>query len=209
MEQTNKELKPCPFEKGEIVEVRDYDHENWYLRRFLYIDEDGRYVCFSSTTPGYPFAWLQCRKPKPYKEENSETNKKPLIYICSAYRGEIGNNTRKAREFSRFAMEEGVIPIAPHLLFPQFLSEDTEREVAMEMDILLLSRCDGLWVFNRPTEGMKSEIAYAKANGIPIRYFEEDGWSLSFDDRTFASGLMPAAVNTVKIRLKEVQNDGE
>lgn len=69
MEQNNNEQNPCPFKKGEIVEVRDYDHEDWYLRRFLYIDEDGRYVCSKNKSVGYTFAWNQCRKPEPWGEE--------------------------------------------------------------------------------------------------------------------------------------------
>ena len=38
-----------------------------------------------------------------------------LVYICSPYSGDVEENTRKARRFSRFAVDQGAIPLAPHL----------------------------------------------------------------------------------------------
>ena len=62
-----------------------------------------------------------------------------------------------------------------HLLFPQFLSEGTERELAIRMDLKLLAVCGSLWVCGeRVSEGMHREIEYAKAAGIEIRYVKED-----------------------------------
>lgn len=83
-------------------------------------------------------------------------------------------NTKKARAYSRFAVDKGAIPIAPHLLLPQFMKEETERELAMFMDIAILSKCKELWVFGTPTSGMQMEIAYAQKKQMSIRYFNED-----------------------------------
>lgn len=83
-------------------------------------------------------------------------------------------NTKKARAYSRFAVDQGAIPIAPHLLLPQFMKEETERELAMFMDIAILSKCKELWVFGNPTAGMQSEIAYAERKEMTIKYFSED-----------------------------------
>ena len=102
-------------------------------------------------------------------------NEKEVVYICSKFSGDVEGNTAKARVYSRYAVEQGVVPIAPHLLLPQFLSEETERELAISMDILILSRCDALWVFgNEPSAGMQMEIEFAKQKGIPIKYFSRD-----------------------------------
>ena len=61
------------------------------------------------------------------------------------------------------------------MLFPQFLSEDTERELAMLMDLVLLTKCEQLWVFgNEVSEGMRREIGKAKKKHMTIRYFTED-----------------------------------
>lgn len=80
----------------------------------------------------------------------------------------------KARRYSRFAVDQGAIPIAPHLLLPQFMKEETERELAMFMDIAILSKCKELWVFGKPSAGMQREIEYAKGKKMTIKYFDED-----------------------------------
>ena len=66
---------------------------------------------------------------------------RPIVYICSAFSGDVEGNTMKARAYSRFAVDQGMIPIAPHLLLPQFMKEETERDLAMFMDIAILSKC--------------------------------------------------------------------
>ena len=98
----------------------------------------------------------------------------PMVYICSAYSGDVEGNAEKARRYSRFAIDAGKIPIAPHLLLPQFMVEESERELAMFMDIAILSKCRELWVFGKPTAGMLNEIAYAERKQMTIKYFSED-----------------------------------
>ena len=97
-----------------------------------------------------------------------------MVYICSAYSGDVEGNTEKARRYSRFVVDAGKIPIAPHLLLPQFMEEESERELAMFMDIAILSKCRELWVFGKPTAGMLNEIAYAERKQMTIKYFNEE-----------------------------------
>lgn len=99
---------------------------------------------------------------------------RPMVYICSPYSSNVERNVQKARTYSRYAVDAGVIPIAPHLLFPQFMEEESERDLAMFMDIAVLSKCKELWVFGEPTAGMQSEIAYAERKCMMIKYFNED-----------------------------------
>lgn len=102
---------------------------------------------------------------------------RPLVYICSPLAGDVTGNTERARRYCRFALEQGQIPLAPHLLFPQFMNDDDpeERKLALFMAIVLLGKCRELWVFgDRITEGMKAEITVAKRRRQPIRYFSED-----------------------------------
>lgn len=106
--------------------------------------------------------------------EKEQKRYRPIVYICSAYSGDVDGNTKKARQYSRYAVDQGAIPIAPHLLLPQFIKEETERELAMFMDIAILSKCKELWVFGKPTAGMQSEIAYAERKQMTIKYFDED-----------------------------------
>ena len=89
-------------------------------------------------------------------QEEKAARYRPLVYICSPYSGDTEGNTEKARRYSRFAADADTIPIAPHLLFPQFLSEETERELAIFMDLVLLGKCEQLWVFGgEVSDGMR------------------------------------------------------
>ena len=97
----------------------------------------------------------------------------PLVYICSKYSGDISGNTEAAKRYSRFAVDQGAIPLAPHLLLPLYMHEDSEREFAMFMDMVFLGKCDELWVFgDEASKGMFMEIAKAKKHRKKIRYFD-------------------------------------
>ena len=65
---------------------------------------------------------------------------RPLVYICSPYSGDTETNIKKARDFCRYALDQGQIPLAPHLMFPQFMKDNdsAERELAIFMDIVLM-----------------------------------------------------------------------
>ena len=106
------------------------------------------------------------------------------VYICSPYRSyqkdpagrdkEIGRNLKLARKGCRIAVERGFIPVAPHLFFPQFLNEETERDVGIDMGMELLKNCDEVWVLGRTvSDGMAGEIAFARELGIPVRIMEK------------------------------------
>ena len=103
------------------------------------------------------------------------SDKSKLVYICSPYRtGDVDENVRRAREYCRLAVEEGFIPVAPHLLYPQFLSDEdeTQRQAGIECGLELLSVCAEVWVFdyNYESRGMNCEIAFAKDIGVPVKF---------------------------------------
>ena len=100
---------------------------------------------------------------------------RPLVYICSPYAGDIEKNTYRARAFSRFAVEKKYIPIAPQLLCPQYLNEETERWLGLKMGIVFMGKCEEIWVFGDVvSEGMAAEIDKAKRMRKKIRYFTDD-----------------------------------
>ena len=106
---------------------------------------------------------------------NADSRYRPVVYVCSPYRGDTEKNAANARRFSRFALEAGYIPICPHIYLPQFVSEETERELALFIGIVLLTKCEQIWVFGtRRTEGMKAEIEKARSRGMKERYFTEE-----------------------------------
>lgn len=110
------------------------------------------------------------------EREAKLTAYKPLVFICSAYAGDIDYHTRRAQGYCRFAVSENCIPIAPHLLFPQFMDEDDpeQRNLGIFFGLVLQSKCKEMWVFgSRITKGMAVEIEKARERGLPIRYFTD------------------------------------
>lgn len=100
-----------------------------------------------------------------------------MIYICSPFSGDVSGNIVNARRYSRFAVEQGYIPIAPHLLFPQFLDDTdiTERELGLHFGNVLMRHCSEVWVFGAEiSDGMVFEIEKARRQRKTIRYFTED-----------------------------------
>lgn len=102
---------------------------------------------------------------------------RPLVYICSPYsQGRINDNIENARRYSRFAVDSHCIPITPHIYFTQFMRDEIpdERKTAMFMNMVLLGRCEELWVFGDViSKGMQAEIRRAKRKYMKIRYFTE------------------------------------
>ena len=98
----------------------------------------------------------------------------PLVYIASPYAGETEDNISRAKGYCRFAVSKGVIPLAPHLLYPQFMDDGDEdqRILGLRFAIALLCRCDELWVFGEKiSAGMAKEIEKAEKRGMRIRRF--------------------------------------
>lgn len=100
---------------------------------------------------------------------------KPLVYVASPFAGDEARNAENAVRYCRFAVDSGAIPLAPHLFLPRFISEATERDTAIFVNMVFLGKCEQLWVFgDRITDGMAAEIAKAKKRRMPIRYFTDD-----------------------------------
>ncbi len=102
----------------------------------------------------------------------------PVVYISSRYAGDIKANTLAAKRYARFAMENNAVPVAPHLMYPQFLNDDNpaERDLGMFFAKVLMGRCDEVWFFSDSgySSGMLSEYSYALKRGYLIRRFTED-----------------------------------
>lgn len=109
---------------------------------------------------------------------------KPIVYICSPFSGDVAGNTSNARKYSRYAVEMGYIPIAPHLLFPQFLNDNDliERTMGLHFGNVLMSHCSEVWVFGETVSaGMDAEIRRAKRKNCRLRYFGSDLKEVSKD----------------------------
>ena len=112
------------------------------------------------------------------KNNNQQRDKtmNKRVYICSPYSGDVEANVKLAREFSAYALGFDVMPIAPHLLFPQFMDDKvpSEREMAMDFNRQIFDGCSELWVLlgeSGISRGMEAEIRWAENEGKAIRYF--------------------------------------
>ena len=93
-----------------------------------------------------------------------------LIYVCSPLRSEPKEEKRN-REYaikcSKYVIDNGEAPVAPHIFVPEYMTDDDDWETANKT---LLNKCDELWVFgNTISDGMKNEIEYFKGE---IKYIE-------------------------------------
>ena len=132
---------------------------------------------------------------------------KNMVYICSPFRGNgkvsEAENIRRARHYCEIVarLHPELMPIAPHLYFPQFMDDHDPdcRAYGLAKGIELLELCDtiaveGLGVME-PSEGMAREIEYAKSHGIKIvdiEYFTRPKAAKDAADSAAAPTLMPA-----------------
>lgn len=126
---------------------------------------------------GYPDPTVQSALATIEQEERALRAFRPIVYICSPYAGDIKANIAAARRYSRFAVDKGYIPIAPHLLFPQFLddADPKERQLGLFFGNALMSKCSEIWVFgSHISTGMEAEINRAKWKNYRLRYFTEE-----------------------------------
>ena len=97
------------------------------------------------------------------------------IYVASKYAGDVDANVAAAIGYCRCVINEGCMPIASHLLYPQILNDNDfeERELGLMFGLALLRMCDEVWVFGAVSPGVAQEIEEAKRLKKRIRYFEE------------------------------------
>lgn len=134
-----------------------------------------------STTQRAISALQNTRRSPVWKREEKAVRKaaafRPIVYICSPYSGDTERNIKNAKRYSRFAVDKHYLPIAPHIYFTQFMDDSIpeERNTAIFMNWVLMSKCVELWVFGENiSAGMKAEIDRAKRKHMRIRYFTEE-----------------------------------
>ena len=99
------------------------------------------------------------------------------VFISSPFAGNVESNIENAKKYCAFAVNEGYIPYAPHLFFPQFMNDNDviQRQLGIHMGKEFLKICKEVWVFGkRVSAGMAEEIELANMLGIPIRFFTDE-----------------------------------
>ena len=108
-----------------------------------------------------------------------------IVYICSRHKpknkAEERRNFEVACDMSRRALEAGITPIAPHLMYPRFMDDRDrdERRVSLLAGLELLGVCDEVWYCGDYgiSDGMKQELYQALSLKKPIyRIDKETMW---------------------------------
>lgn len=116
------------------------------------------------------------------------------VYIASPFRGDYAKNIQDTVKYCRIAAQCGVLPLASHLIFSQWCDDTIpeEREQGQKLGIALLGRSEELWVMGTTiSEGMQTEIAFAKEHNIPTFYIthplEKEFYPVSGDGKQLLS----------------------
>ena len=110
------------------------------------------------------------------------------IFVCSPYRptandppcrkAQLEANIQRAKTACRILATMGVLPLAPHLYFTQFLKDEDAQEQAtgIRFGMEWLEAADEVWVFGESiSEGMAAEIKRAYELKKPVRNLPEPG----------------------------------
>lgn len=98
------------------------------------------------------------------------------IYICAPLGGDVEENLRKVKRYTKYALKCGTAPVVPHF-YALCLNDriPKEREIGMAAGLSLLWFCDELWIFgDEVSEGMKAEIQFCQSFDIPVRKIRDD-----------------------------------
>lgn len=108
-----------------------------------------------------------------------DAGRRRRVYVCHPFANDPAGNIERVRAISQFLIDDGALPIAPHLYLPQLIDETTGREQALALCLELLATCDEVRVFGElVTEGMERELREAKRLGLPA-HFRPGGASMS------------------------------
>ena len=72
--------------------------------------------------------------------EMEESIVEKLVFISSPYAGDVEANTAFAKAACLFAVKQGVVPVAVHLMYPQIWDDriPAERERGLRMGLRIL-----------------------------------------------------------------------
>lgn len=108
------------------------------------------------------------------KKRYADKNRRK-IYVASRFAGDVDENVKAAVTYCRKVIEEGYMPVASHLLYPQILNDNipAERELGLLFGLALLNVCDEVWVFGEVSAGMQKEIEEARRLNKRLKFIKE------------------------------------
>ena len=96
------------------------------------------------------------------------------VYVCHPY-SKISRNMKEVKLICRKILDEGNIPIAPHLYLPQFIDESADPELARTLSLQLLEMCEEIRVCGSVvTDKMREEMEHALEHDIPFNHLRSE-----------------------------------
>ena len=96
---------------------------------------------------------------------------------------------------TKFALDQGVVPINPFTSFDYFLLDAVERDTVRRANNTLVARADELWVFGDIADGVRAEIMQAWQQHKTVRFFafrdDKHIYEVTIDDLSYEDGVEP------------------
>ena len=94
---------------------------------------------------------------------------------------------------TKFALDQGVVPINPFTSFDYFLLDAVERDTVRRANNTLVVRADELWVFGDIADGVRAEVVQAWQQHKTVRFFAFRGdkhiYEVTIDDLVYEDGV--------------------
>ena len=94
---------------------------------------------------------------------------------------------------TKFALDQGVVPINPFASFDYFLLDAVERDIVRRANNTLVARADELWVFGDIADGVRAEIVQAWQQHKTVRFFafrdDKHIYEVTIDDLSYEDGV--------------------
>ena len=96
---------------------------------------------------------------------------------------------------TKFALEQGAVPINPFASFDYFLLDAVERDTVRRANNTLVARADELWVFGDIADGVRAEVVQAWQQHKTVRFFAFRGdkhiYEVTIDDLVYEDDVEP------------------
>lgn len=96
---------------------------------------------------------------------------------------------------TKFALDQGVVPINPFASFDYFLLDAVERDAVRRANNTLVARADELWVFGDIADGVRAEIIQAWQQHKTVRFFafrdDKHIYEVAITDVVYEDGVEP------------------